>query len=123
MTYEPIVDQIVALTHVSLPYNGVVESYTPLVGEYSVVGVKSGFTDAAGGCDVMAVRVTVAGQTFDTYAVVLGQQSSDPLGLAGDVALALSRSIRSSMRAVRTPSGLKVEWTGPSADVVGASIR
>jgi D-alanyl-D-alanine carboxypeptidase (penicillin-binding protein 5/6) len=123
MTYEPIVDQIVALTHVSLPYNAVGESYTPLVGEYSVVGVKSGFTDAAGGCDVMAVRVTVAGQTFDTYAVVLGQQSSDPLGLAGDVALALSRSIRSSMRAVRTPSGLKVEWTGPSADVVGASIR
>ena len=32
MTDEPIVDQIVALTHVALPYNGVVESYTPLIG-------------------------------------------------------------------------------------------
>jgi D-alanyl-D-alanine carboxypeptidase (penicillin-binding protein 5/6) len=122
MTYEPIVDQIVALTHVSLPYNGVVDSYTPLIGEYGVVGVKSGFTDPAGGCDVMAVRVTVAGQTFNTYAVVLGQQSSDPLGLAGNVALALSRSLRSSMRSVRTPSGVKVEWTGPAADVIGPSI-
>jgi D-alanyl-D-alanine carboxypeptidase (penicillin-binding protein 5/6) len=119
MTYEPIVDQIVALTHVSLPYNGVVASYTPLIGEYGVVGVKSGFTDEAGGCDVMAVRVTVAGQTFNTYAVVLGQQSGNPLGLAGDVALALSRSLRTSIRSVRTPSGVKAEWTGPASDVVG----
>jgi len=121
MTYEPIVDQIVALTHVSLPYNGVVQSYTPLIGEYGVVGVKSGFTDPAGGCDVMAVRVTVGSQTFNTYAVVLSQQSANPLGLAGNVALALSRSLRSSMRSVRTPSGVKVEWTGPAADVIGPS--
>jgi D-alanyl-D-alanine carboxypeptidase (penicillin-binding protein 5/6) len=111
----------VALTHVSLPYNGVVGSYTPLIGEYGVVGVKSGFTDAAGGCDVMAVRVTVAGQTFNTYAVVLGQHSSDDLGLAGNAALALSRSLKASMRSVRTPSGLKIQWTGPAADVVGAT--
>ncbi len=123
MTYEPIVDQIVTLTKVSLPYNGVVGSYTPLVGYYNVVGVKSGFTDAAGGCDVMAVRVTVAGQTFNTYAVVLGQQSADPLGLAGATALALSRSLQASMRPERTTGGLKVEWTGPSSDVVGSSIR
>jgi D-alanyl-D-alanine carboxypeptidase (penicillin-binding protein 5/6) len=116
MTYEPIVDQIVAL-----PYNGVVQSYTPLIGQHGVVGVKSGFTDPAGGCDVMAVRVTVAGETFNTYAVVLGQQSSNPLGLAGNVALALSRSLRSSIRSVRTPSGVKVEWTGPAADVIGPS--
>ncbi len=121
MTYEPIVDQIVALTHVSLPYNGVVESYTPLIGVDGVVGVKSGFTDDAGGCDVMAVRVTVAGQTFNTYAVVLGQQSSNPLGLAGATALALSRSLKSSLRSVKTPSGVKVEWTGPAADVIGPS--
>jgi D-alanyl-D-alanine carboxypeptidase (penicillin-binding protein 5/6) len=122
MTYEPIVDQIVALTHVALPYNGVVESYTPLIGEDGVVGVKSGFTDPAGGCDVMAVRVTVGAQTFNTDAVVLGQQSSNPLGLAGNVALALSRSLRSSMRSERTSSGVKVEWTGPAADVIGPSI-
>ena len=69
----------------------------------------------------MAVRVTVAGQTFNTYAVVLGQQSSNPLGLAGATALALSRSLKSSLRSVKTPSGVKVEWTGPAADVIGPS--
>jgi len=121
MKFEPIVDQIVALPSVSLPYNGVVQSYTPLIGEFGVVGVKSGFTDEAGGCDVMAVRVTVGAETFNTYAVVLGQQSSNPLGLAGNVALALSRSLRSSLRSLRTPSGVKVEWTGPAADVIGSS--
>lgn len=122
MTYEPIVDQIVALPSVALPYNGVVQSYTPLIGQFGVVGVKSGFTDAAGGCDVMAIRVTVAGQTFNTYAVVLGQQSSNALGLAGNTALALSRSLRASLRSVRTPSGVKVQWTGPAADIVGSSV-
>ena len=73
MDDEPVVDQIVALTHVSLPYNGVVESYTPFIGVANVVGVKSGFTDPAGGCDVMAVKVTIGANTFLTYAVVLGR--------------------------------------------------
>jgi D-alanyl-D-alanine carboxypeptidase (penicillin-binding protein 5/6) len=117
MNDEPIVDQIVALTRVALPYNGVVESYTPLIGEDNVVGVKSGFTDPAGGCDVMAVKVTVGAITFLTYAVVLGEQGWNSLGIAGDAALALSRSLRPSIKQVRTASGVQLEWTGPAADV------
>ena len=119
MGEEPIVDQIVALTHVALPYNGVVVSYTPLVGTANVVGVKSGFTNAAGGCDVMALKVTVGASTFLTYAVVLGQHSANPLGTAGDAALALARSLRASIKRVRTSSGVQLEWAGPARDVVG----
>ena len=117
MTAEPIVDQIVALTHVALPYNGVVESYTPLIGVADVVGVKSGYTDPAGGCDVMAVKVTIGATTFLTYAVVLGQHGWDALDVAGDAALALSRSLRPSIKQVRTSAGVKLEWTGPATDV------
>jgi D-alanyl-D-alanine carboxypeptidase (penicillin-binding protein 5/6) len=117
MADEPIVDQIVALTHVALPFNGVVESYTPLIGVANVVGVKSGFTDPAGGCDVMAVKVTIGENTFLTYSVVLGQQGWNALGIAGDDALALSRSLRPSIKQVRTASGVQLEWTGPAADV------
>ena len=80
MSDEPIVDQIVALTHVALPYNGVVESYTPLIGVANVVGVKSGFTNPAGGCDVMAVKVTIGANTFLTYAVVLGEHGLERAG-------------------------------------------
>jgi D-alanyl-D-alanine carboxypeptidase (penicillin-binding protein 5/6) len=117
MTDEPIVDQIVALTHVTLPFNGVVESYTPLIGVANVVGVKSGFTNLAGGCEVMAVKVTIGANTFLTYAVVLGQRGWNALNVAGDAALALSRSVRAAIKQVRTPSGVQLEWTGPAADV------
>jgi D-alanyl-D-alanine carboxypeptidase (penicillin-binding protein 5/6) len=119
MTDEPTVDQIVALTHVALPYNGVVISYTPFIGMANVVGIKSGFTNPAGGCDVMAVKVTIGNNTFLTYAVVLGEHGWNALGIAGDDALALSRSLRPSIKQVRTPSGVQLEWTGPVADVKG----
>jgi D-alanyl-D-alanine carboxypeptidase (penicillin-binding protein 5/6) len=117
MAAEPIVDQIVALTHVALPYNGVVQSYTPLIGVADVVGVKSGFTNPAGGCDVMAVKDTIGANTFLTYAVVLGEHGWNALNVAGDAALALSRSLRPSIKQVRTTAGVQLEWTGPAADV------
>jgi D-alanyl-D-alanine carboxypeptidase (penicillin-binding protein 5/6) len=117
MTDEPIVDQIVALTHVALPYNGVVVSYTPFIGVADVVGIKSGFTNPAGGCDVMAVKVTIGANTFLTYAVVLGQHGWNALENAGSAALALSRSLRPSIKQVRTSTGVQLEWVGPVSDV------
>jgi D-alanyl-D-alanine carboxypeptidase (penicillin-binding protein 5/6) len=117
MTDEPVVDQIVALTHVALPYNGVVVSYTPYIGVANVVGVKSGFTNPAGGCDVMAIKVTIGANTFLTYAVVLGEHGGNALGVAGYAALTLSRSLRPSIKQVRTPTGVQLEWVGPVADV------
>jgi D-alanyl-D-alanine carboxypeptidase (penicillin-binding protein 5/6) len=119
MNSEPIVDQIVALTHVALPENGVVESYTPYIGTADVVGVKSGFTDPAGGCDVMAVKVTIGATTFLTYTVVLGERGWNAINVAGGDALALEQSLRSSIRQVRTSSGVHLEWTGPASDVKG----
>ncbi len=40
-----------------------------------------------------------------------------PWALAGEDALALSRSIRTLMARVRTSSGVQVEWIGPPGDV------
>jgi serine-type D-Ala-D-Ala carboxypeptidase (penicillin-binding protein 5/6) len=117
MSHEPIVDQIVTLTHVALPYNGVVVSYTPLIGVANVVGVKSGYTNAAGGCDVMAVKVVIGANTFLTYAVVLGIHGGNTLAIAGADALALNQMLRPMIKQVRTSSGVVLEWTGPAADV------
>ena len=89
---SPLVRSIVDQTTVKLPVAGVVNSFTPLVGVDNVVGVKSGRTDAAGGCDVMAMTFIQGGQTRIIYAVVLGQRGGDLLGPAGDAALALSNS-------------------------------
>jgi len=118
MSAEPIVDSIVALPSVTLPYAGVLQSYTPLVGTNGVVGVKSGFTDPAGGCDVMAIEFQVGHATVLTYAVVLGQFGTDPLGVAGNAALALSRSLRTSMGVVATPLGRAVMWVGATRYLV-----
>ena len=52
---SPLVRSIVDQTEVDLPVAGFVNSFTPLVGDHDVVGVKSGRTSAAGGCDVMAL--------------------------------------------------------------------
>ena len=118
MNDEPVVQTIVDLSEVSLPVAGVVSSYTPYVGQANVVGVKSGFTNAAGGCDVMAMDDRIGNTVITTYAVVLGEHSDNPLGTAGLDALTLSHSIRTLMARVGTTSGPQLRWIGPSTDVV-----
>ena len=112
MSAEPVVRAIAALAYVRLPVAGVVGSYTPDVGQYGVIGVKSGYTGVAGGCDIMAINVTINHTVVTTYAVVLGQFSSNPLGLAGQAALTLSRSLREGMKVVATRTGRDIAWTG-----------
>ncbi len=117
MTQEPIVRGIVILPQVALPLAGVVQSYTPFTGQGNVIGVKSGYTDAAGGCDAMAVVDLIGTTSYTTFVVVLGEHSWNALGLAGSDALTLSHSIRTLIARVRTPAGLEVEWIGSPGDV------
>jgi serine-type D-Ala-D-Ala carboxypeptidase (penicillin-binding protein 5/6) len=112
MTNEPIVRSIVALPRVNLPVAGVVISYTPLVGQDGVVGVKSGYTNLAGGCDVMTINYNLNGELITTYAVDLGQHGWDALNIAGDANLLLSHSLRSQFAREVTPLGETVSWFG-----------
>ena len=75
---NPTFAQIVAQPSVTLPVAGEVASYTPYVGKPDVVGIKSGNTMAAGGCDVMAYDAHVGGTTVRIIAVVLNQFSDKP---------------------------------------------
>jgi D-alanyl-D-alanine carboxypeptidase (penicillin-binding protein 5/6) len=86
------VRSIVIQTSVTLPYAGTENSFTPDVGIDNVIGVKSGRTLQAGGCDVMAMTFLEGTTTHVLYAVVLGQEGGDLLGPAGDAALALANS-------------------------------
>lgn len=112
MTNEPIVRSIVSLPQVKLPVAGVVVSYTPLVGRDGVVGVKSGYTSLAGGCDVMTINYNLNGTIITTYAVDLGQHGWDALDIAGDVNLLLSHSLRAQFAREVTSTGETVAWTG-----------
>jgi D-alanyl-D-alanine carboxypeptidase (penicillin-binding protein 5/6) len=93
---SPLVRSIVDQTMVDLPVAGFVNSFTPLVGTNDVVGVKSGRTAAAGGCDVMAVAYRLNGRRHLLYAVVLGQRTGNVLAEAGVAALALAQSAETS---------------------------
>jgi len=89
---NPVFAQVASLSTATLPVVGTVGSYTPLIGTHGVVGVKSGITKPAGGCDILALQVTEGSSSVLIYAVVLGQQGADPLDVAGAAAYALAKS-------------------------------
>jgi len=87
---NPTFAAIVQMTSVTLPVAGTISSYTPLLGFEGVIGVKSGFTTAAGGCDVVAVVRQVHGIPAVILAAVTGQTGPDVLAKAGFIALNLA---------------------------------
>jgi D-alanyl-D-alanine carboxypeptidase (penicillin-binding protein 5/6) len=90
---NPVVDAIVRMPSVTLPLAGTIATYTPLLGLEGVIGVKSGFTTAAGGNDVLAVRRTIHGRSTLLLAAVTGQQGAGVLGQAGLHGLALVNAL------------------------------
>jgi D-alanyl-D-alanine carboxypeptidase len=78
------------MSSVTLPVAGTISTYTPWLGFQGVIGVKSGFTTAAGGCDVVAVMRTVHGQPTLVLSAVTGQTGPNVLLAAGYIALNLA---------------------------------
>ena len=91
---SPLIRSIALMPSITLPVAGTVPSFTPFIGTDNVIGVKSGRTDAAGGCDVMAMTFQEGSSTRILYAVVLGQRGGDLLGPAGLAAFNLATSAR-----------------------------
>ncbi len=103
---NPVFDQIVDESSVSLPVDGVVGSSTPFVGVDGVVGVKSGFTLRAGGCDVLALRRNVGGVPVEVLAAVVGDHvGGDPVAVAGVQALGVAREVMSRLGALDAVRG------------------
>jgi serine-type D-Ala-D-Ala carboxypeptidase (penicillin-binding protein 5/6) len=89
---QPVFASIVDMPAVTLPLAGTVSSYTPLIGTPGVVGVKSGFTTAAGGGDVLAFRTSIGGRTLTVLAAVTSQEGPTVLETAGTDALDLAQA-------------------------------
>jgi len=87
---NPAFAGIVRMSSVTLPVAGTISTYTPLLGYQGVIGVKSGFTTAAGGCDVMGLMRTVHGVPTLVLAAVTGQTGGNVLLDAGFVAFNLA---------------------------------
>jgi D-alanyl-D-alanine carboxypeptidase (penicillin-binding protein 5/6) len=116
-----LVRQIVSQTSVVLPGAGEVHTYTPMLGTKGVVGIKSGRTDAAGGCDAMAVEDQRAGRSFLIYSVVLGQRGKDLLVAAGRAAYSVAMSAANQVVVGNLHDGQVIGaagWQGSSSAVI-----
>ncbi len=80
---------VVSQTSITLPIAGIIPNYVSSIGSDGIVGVKSGFTQAAMGCLVLAADRMVAGRKILVMAAVTGQPGLAPLDTANaaDVAL------------------------------------
>jgi D-alanyl-D-alanine carboxypeptidase (penicillin-binding protein 5/6) len=96
---NPTFASIVQMSSVTLPLAGTISTFTPLLGFQGVIGVKSGFTTVAGGCDVLAVVRRVHGAPVLILAAVTGQMGPNVLDLAGFHALAIANTVGTSIGA------------------------
>jgi D-alanyl-D-alanine carboxypeptidase (penicillin-binding protein 5/6) len=116
---NPIIRAIVKNSSVVVPTAGRVWNYNPVVGVDGIVGLKSGFTQAAQGCLVTAAYRTVGGRQVLVVSAVLGQ----PMGLGeagqGDIALldaATSELAARTVLARHTSVGTAIaRWAGRSS--------
>jgi len=96
----PAFARIVDQSSVTEPLAGLLSNYVQAVGTDGVVGVKSGFTQAAMGCVVLAARRSVADRQILILAAVTGQPGYDALGQAQSVALRLIGRAATSVKVV-----------------------
>ncbi len=90
---DPAFAAIVKMSSVTLPVAGTISTYTPWLGFEGVIGVKSGFTTAAGGCDVVAIVRRAHGKNVMILAAVTGQTGPNVLEAAGYLALKLADNV------------------------------
>jgi D-alanyl-D-alanine carboxypeptidase (penicillin-binding protein 5/6) len=95
-TFAAVVDQ----RQVTLPGAGVLLNYVSSVGTQGIVGVKSGFTQKAMGCLVLAAQRTVAGHRVLVLAAVTGQPGDNPLDAANGVDERLLDAVVAGIREV-----------------------
>jgi serine-type D-Ala-D-Ala carboxypeptidase (penicillin-binding protein 5/6) len=111
---------MVKMPSVTLPVAGTISTYTPFLGLQGIIGVKSGFTTAAGGCDVVGVIRIVQGKPVLLLAAVTGQQGPVVLAQAGLHGLALvdalSRLIGSTAVVPGNQVAAHVSAAGTSVD-------
>lgn len=91
---------------ITVPGAGLLSNYVPAVGTDGVVGVKSGFTQAAMGCVILAAERQVAGGQVLVLAALTGQQTGrDPIPAADRAAIALIDAAAGALQPVTPLAG------------------
>ena len=85
----PVFARIVASTSAALPVAGIVHNTNTLLGHGGFVGVKTGSTDAAGGCFAFRAIRRIDGRRTAITGVVLGQPGRDRIAAGLGAAAAM----------------------------------
>jgi len=89
---------VVAQASTDLPIAGMTPNFISSIGTNGIVGVKSGFTQAAMGCLVMAAARRVGGRTVLVMAAVTGQPGFHPLDTASAADVTLVDAVAAALR-------------------------
>jgi D-alanyl-D-alanine carboxypeptidase (penicillin-binding protein 5/6) len=118
----PAFDTIVATKYVTLPVAGLQRNLDALLGKDGVVGIKTGTTNSAGGCFVLAARIRVGHRLVTVAGAVLGQPATaqEPtildaaLHAAGVLAKRIPHVLRSfdDVARGRTFAWVRTPWAG-----------
>jgi D-alanyl-D-alanine carboxypeptidase (penicillin-binding protein 5/6) len=102
-----------------LPVAGNVANFNSLVGTDGIVGIKTGNTDAAGGCIAIAATATVSGQPATMVGVLLGVRGASMLTAAVQAGKAIADATRAGMTSLTvvragSPGALvRAPWASP----------
>jgi D-alanyl-D-alanine carboxypeptidase (penicillin-binding protein 5/6) len=94
----PTFAAMVSQTSITLPIAGIIPNYVSSIGSDGIIGVKSGFTQAAMGCLVMAADRMVGGRKVLVMAAVTGQPGLAPLDTANAADVALVDAAAGNLR-------------------------
>jgi D-alanyl-D-alanine carboxypeptidase (penicillin-binding protein 5/6) len=79
---EPVLAEVVGMARADLPVAGVVHNYDFVLGQQGIVGIKTGWTEQAGGCFVFAAqRVIAGGAKAELLGAVLAQPGNAYSGI------------------------------------------
>jgi D-alanyl-D-alanine carboxypeptidase (penicillin-binding protein 5/6) len=70
---EPAITRVVSQTAADVPAAGTIKNLNILLGQDGIYGIKTGFTEKAGGCYLFAAQHTVDGQKVSYVGAVLNQ--------------------------------------------------
>ena len=109
----PVLAAVVAMPSVTLPEAGTVDNYNTLLGGDGFEGVKTGSTNAAGGCLMFAATRTIDTQAVTVVGAVLDQRGGPYVAAAVRAARALTDAAFAALapRAV-LPAGTAVVRVG-----------
>ena len=70
---EPVLAQVVSQPSANIPVAGIIKSTNRLLGQEGIVGIKTGHTDEAGGCFLLAATKNISGKDITILTSVLGE--------------------------------------------------